>query len=108
MYVRVKMVPPVDRRDEALRLIRSLVGPTSAAPGCIDCGYYVDAQNENVLGYFEEWQTEEDLRRHIRSDDYRKFLALVDLSAEPPDLQFHRVCETLGMDFVRTVRQLAR
>jgi quinol monooxygenase YgiN len=56
----------------------------------------------------EDWQTEEDLQRHIRSDDYRKFLALIDLSSEPPELTFHRVSETFGIEYLSRVRSLAR
>jgi len=103
----LKVVLPAERRDEALRIVRSLLGPTSAAPGCVGCGFYTDAQNENILCYVEDWETEEDLQRQIRSDDYRKFLALIDLSCEPPDLRFHRVSETFGIEYLSRVRSLA-
>ena len=104
IYASLRVVLPEERREESMRLVRSLMGPTSAAPGCVHCGYYTDAQNESVLCYVEEWQTEEALQHHIRSDDYRKFLALVDLSCEPPDLKFHRVSETFGIEYIGQVR----
>jgi quinol monooxygenase YgiN len=104
IHASLKVVPLAERREEALRIIRSLLGPTSAAPGCISCGFYTDARNENVLCYVEDWETEKDLQRHIRSDDYRKFLALIDLSSEPPDLKFHRVSETFGIEYLGRVR----
>jgi len=102
----LKIVLPADKREEAMRIARSLLGPTSAAPGCVGCGFYADAQNENTLCYVEDWETEEDLQRHIRSDDYRKFLALIDLSGEPPELKFHRVSETYGIEYLSRVRSL--
>jgi len=108
IHVSLKVVPTPARREEALRLVRSLLGPTSAAPGCIHCGFYTDAQNENTLCYVEYWQSEEELERHIRSDDYRKFLALVDLSNQPPELKFQRVSETFGMEYLSRVRSLTR
>lgn len=104
IHVSLKVVLPAERREEALRIARSLLGPTSAAPGCVGCGFYTDTQNERTLCYVEEWETEEDLQRHIQSDDYRKFLALIDLSSEPPDLKFHRVSETFGIEYVGRVR----
>jgi len=104
IHTSLKVVLPANRRGEAVRLIRSLVGPTSAEPGCLHCGSYTDAQNEDILCYVEDWQTEDDLQRHIRSSDYRKFLALMDLSSEPPDLKFHRVSETFGIEYVSRVR----
>ncbi len=102
----LKIVLPAERREEALRIVRSLLGPTSAAPGCLGCGFYTDTQNENTLCYVEDWEAEEDLQRHIRSDDYRKFLALIDLSGEPPELKFHRVSETFGIEYLSRVRSL--
>lgn len=106
IHASLRVVLTADRRVEAERIVRSLLGPTSAAPGCLSCGFYADAQNENVLCYVENWRTEEDLQRHIRSDDYRKFLALIDLSSEPPDLKFHRVSETFGIEYLSRVRSL--
>jgi len=107
IHASLKVVPLANRREEVLRIIRSLLGPTSAAPGCLSCGFYTDAQNENIFCYVEEWETEEDLQRHVRSDDYRKFLALIDLSGEPPDLKLRRVSETFGMEYLSRVRSLA-
>ncbi len=104
IHASLKLVPPADRREEALRIIRSLLGPTGAAPGCLNCGFYADTRDEGILCYVEDWQTEEDLQRHIRSEDYRKFLALIDLSTEPPDLKFHRVSETFGIEYLTQVR----
>jgi len=106
VYTSVKVMLSNVHRDEAIRIVRSLLGPTSAASGCVSCGHYIDAQNENRLCYVEEWQTEEDLKRHIRSDDYRKLLALIDLATEPPDLKFHMVSDTLGMEYLIRVRNL--
>ncbi|MFO7902666.1 MAG: putative quinol monooxygenase [Planctomycetota bacterium] len=104
IHASLRVVVPTEKRPEAARLVRSLLGPTSAEPGCIHCGSYTDFQNESVLCYVEDWETEEDLRRHIRSRDYRKFLALMDLSSEPPDLKFQRVSETLGIEYLARVR----
>ena len=104
IHVSLKVVLSAERREEALRVVRSLLGPTSAAPGCVGCGFYTDAQNEKALCYVEDWETEKDLQRHIRSDDYRKFLALVDLSSEPPELKFQRVSETFGIEYLSRVR----
>lgn len=104
IHASLRVVVPAGKRAEAARLVRSLLGPTSAEPGCIHCGSYRDFQNESVLCYVEDWETEEDLQRHIRSQDYRKFLALMDLSAEPPDLRFQRVSETVGMAYLTQVR----
>jgi len=106
IHASLKVVIPAEKREEALRLVRSLLGPTSAAPGCVNCGFYTDPRNENNLCYVEVWQTEEDLQRHIRSEDYRKFLTLIDLSSEPPDLKFERVSETFGLDYLVRVRSL--
>jgi len=100
LYTSLRIVPPAEKREEALRILRSLLGPTRVARGCISCRFYEDGEDPNALSYVEEWQTEQDLERHIRSGDYRKVLAVMDLACEPPELKFYKASETFGIEYV--------
>ena len=71
------IVAPAERRDEIVQTFRSLVGPTEVKAGCLGCRVYQDVSDKNALTYVEEWQTQEDLERHLRSDQYRKLLTLI-------------------------------
>jgi hypothetical protein len=53
----------------------------------------------------EEWTSPEALYSHIRSDDFRKVLALMDLAATAPDLSFLTVSSAKGFDLVAELRQ---
>jgi quinol monooxygenase YgiN len=71
----------------------------------MSCRVYSDIDNANSLTLVEEWKSRNDLEKHIASDDYRKKLFLMDLSSETPDVRFHAVSETKGMDLIIAVRE---
>ena len=56
----------------------------------------------------EEWTSPEALYSHIRSDDFRKILAAMDLAATTPDLSFLTVSSARGFDLVAELRQKGR
>jgi quinol monooxygenase YgiN len=68
--------------------------------GCISCRLYHEAGQPNVIAWVEEWETEKDLRRHLKSDVYRKILAALDLAEEEPEICFNTVAETKGMQLI--------
>jgi len=52
----------------------------------------------------EEWESQADLDKHIRTDDFRKILAVMDISNEPPEIKFNTVSKTVGMEFIERIR----
>ena len=104
VLARVRMVAPEDKRQEIVRTLRSLLEPTQVEPGCVTCHFYQDVQDENVLNYVEEWCSQEDLERHLRSDQYRKLLAVIDAAAEPPEIRFDTVSQTRGIETIEAAR----
>ena len=102
----LRIVAPAEKREEIVHTFRSLLEPTEVKHGCLGCHFYQDVADENALTYVEQWQTQEDFERHVRSDQYRKHLALIDLSTSPPELKFHTISETSGIEYLATVRTL--
>jgi len=100
---RVKLAPR--RRADVFQTLRSVQGPSSARPGCVACHVLRDAQDENVLLYVEEWGSREQLERHIRSDQYRRLLEVMELSSEPPEIRFDTICRREGIELVAAVRE---
>ena len=92
------------RRDEAWKTIRPLLGPTRVRAGCMSCHLYRDVEDPDVLTLVEEWQSQEDLDRHIRSDDYRRILAWIELSRRSPEVRFIGVSKVAGLELVEAVR----
>jgi quinol monooxygenase YgiN len=93
------------KRDEILRTVNSLLGPTRVQPGCISSQFYTDVEDPNVLILSEEWKSQADLDRHLRSDQYRKILAVMDMSDSPPDIKFSTISDVKGMDAIRAARE---
>ena len=100
----LRVVAPPEKREDVLTTIRLLVGPTSVKPGCIKCRIYQDVEDANALTLVEEWESKKYLDSHIRSEDYRNILAVMDISIEPPEISFKTVSRSEGMDLIRAVR----
>ena len=81
-----------------------MLGPTAVAAGCIRCRLYQDASNENAFEWVEEWNTRENLDRHIRSDDYRRILEALELADQPPLVRFDTISGSEGMELIAEVR----
>ena len=93
-----------ERLDDVLRTVRPLVGRMTDQPGCMGMKIYQDIDNANAVTLVEEWSSEADAKKHIASDDFRKILAVLDLSREPPEVKFGTVTNTGGMEFIEAVR----
>ena len=92
------------RRKGALDLLNFIAGPIRNLPGCMSCQAYQDVDNPNRLTLVEEWESLEELEKHIGTDDYRNKLSMMDLSSQPPEIFFHTVSETRGIDLITAVR----
>lgn len=92
------------RRGEVNRLLRSLIEPTRVETGCINCRLYHEEDNPNIVTWVEEWEEEADLKRHLRSPQYRKILAALDLAEAQPEVRFDTVLETQGMRLIEEAR----
>lgn len=88
---------------EAVRLLRSIVGSTQSQPGCLVCQAGHDLDDENALILREEWRSQADLDRHLRTAEYRKIKAVMDLSSESPEIQFCTASKSVGFEYVEQI-----
>ncbi len=79
-----------DRRN-VIASLKPLVGSTRTYPACRGCFLLFDSEDPRKLVLWEEWDTQEDLDRHVRSRDYRVVLAAIDLSQAAPEIHFDTV-----------------
>ena len=75
-------------------------------PGCLGCGIYAGVEDANILAFMEEWDTQEDFERHLRSAAYRTLLEVMELAREAPTVQFHTVVQTVGIEAIYAARGL--
>ncbi len=92
------------RREEIMKIFWLLLGPVRAEPGCQGCRLYEEVGDENMFLYVEEWDTQENLERHMRSARYERLLAIMETSAGPPTLRYDVVSCSRGMEYLEAVR----
>ncbi len=86
-----------------LGVLRALEGPTRVKPHCLSCQLYEEDGYEALL-YTERWDSESEFHRHVRSDLFRQLLEATELSRRAPEIQFHRISETRGIDLLEDLR----
>ena len=100
----IRLTTTEKSNTEILRLLRSLIEPTRVETGCISCGLYKDLHDSSVIVWVEEWKSQDDLDRHLRSRRYKKILAAFDMSSSQPEMRFNTVVETKGMQLIVDAR----
>jgi quinol monooxygenase YgiN len=100
----VRIVTDPAKREEAFTILRSMAERTRVISGCIVCRVYQDAQEDSSLMFEEIWKNEEDLNRHIRSEDYRNVLLVVEMAVEKPEIRFETVSSVTGMETIERAR----
>jgi quinol monooxygenase YgiN len=103
----LRITVPPGRKEEIVRAFWPLLGPMQVEPGCLGCGLYNEVANVEVLYYVEEWDTPEQLERHMRSARYERLLALMETSAGPPILRYYVIADVKGLEYLEAIR-LAR
>jgi len=97
-----------ERRRDLLETLRGMLEPARVERGCLSYRLYEDVEDINTFVLVEQWNTQKDLERHIRTDNQRRILALMDLLCEKPDLQFNTVSHTSGMELIEDLLKTDR
>jgi quinol monooxygenase YgiN len=104
ILVTLSIAVPPEQREEIIEVFWSLMGPVRVEAGCLACGLYQPVSKEDVLIYAEEWETVEQLERHVRSARYERLLAIMEASVRPPVLRYHLVSAVKGLEYVEALR----
>ena len=102
-----RMRIPVRKRKEARRILGSMIERIRLEEGCLGCRLYLDAQEEGTLMFEEIWANEISFRNHLRSDEFRTVLLVVEMAGAPPAVRFDRIAHTAGMDNIEVMRNRA-
>jgi quinol monooxygenase YgiN len=88
--------------QDLLEACRFLMVGTRLDQGCAGCWAWTDP--DGMVHYVEEWTTDADMRRRIRSRRFKSVLAILESVHEPPRVQFDFVTATRGLDYVNEIR----
>jgi len=101
-FARINPLP--GKQQVVLDVLRSVIAPTRLKSGCMDCAVYADQGKGQTILYLEQWQSGEHLERHIRSELYFRVLSAMELANEAPEIYFHEVSDTRGLEYVEALR----
>jgi quinol monooxygenase YgiN len=87
-----------------IQALHSLMLPIQLDRGCRGCHLYADTVDSISLIYVEEWATQKDLEREIRSDRFTRLLSVMESSPEPPVLEFWFNWQIRGLEYIAKVR----
>lgn len=99
----LRMIVRPERRSDLLITMKGMLEPTRVERGCLTYKLYEDIENRDTFLLLEEWATQDDLERHISKDHQRRLLAIMDLLREQPELRFHTVSHTAGLELMESV-----
>lgn len=101
ILTKLRLFPSAKHRHQVLWALRSVQGPTQVKPCCLASQVYEENGDKGAVLYLEEWESKPEFCEHVRSELYRRILATMDLSESPPELCFHAVSATEGLELVQ-------
>ncbi len=104
----IRMTIPPRKRGEALKILRSMTEQCRDYTGCLRSHIYGDLQEKDVLMFEGIWKAEEDLDLHIRSDEYRNLLLVLEMGVKQPEIRFDTIASSAGIETIEKARSHAR
>ena len=104
----IRMMMSAKKFGEALRILRSMAEQSRVQPGCLSSQIYRNGQEDNVLMLEQLWSNEEDLERHLRSEEYRQVLLVMEMALKHPEVRFNTVSTSTGIDTIEKARSSNR
>jgi quinol monooxygenase YgiN len=96
----LRIVTAPRSRAGVVRTLAAQLGPTRVQPGCLRCDLYRDVENQGAITLVEEWDSQAELDRRLRSEDYRAVLAAIEMAQEQPVIHFDTVIRRTGPEIV--------
>jgi quinol monooxygenase YgiN len=94
----LQIVTPDERRAVLLRALGAMLGPTRAAPGCLDARLYSDRDRRKTLLMVEDWESREQFERNLDAAKLNAIVAAIELSSEAPVVRLDTVERREGVD----------
>lgn len=100
----IRMALPNEKYNDALKIVRSIAVQSADNPGCLSCSFFSDTEERDVLMVQSIWKSQEDLGRHVRSEDHKKLLSILEVFSKQPEVRFDRVSMTAGIEYIEKIR----
>ncbi len=103
----IRMLIPLEKHKEALEILGSMVEEIQFETGCITCRLYRGVRDNHAIMIEELWESEEDVRRHLRSKKYGKILMVIEMASEFPEIRFDIISGSSGVETIKQARSVA-
>jgi len=100
----IRINPHPRTRREILDILRNAEFVVRTKTGCLGATVYLKKFEEEVILYLEQWESREDFERHVRSSQYDRILAALDLARDPPEINFFDNTGLGGMEVIEAIR----
>jgi quinol monooxygenase YgiN len=94
----MQILAPDEKRTAILRTLGSLLGPTRAAPGCMQAHLYADVDKRKTLFLVEEWESREQFERNLDAAKINTIVAAIELSNAAPMVRVDSVEREEGVE----------
>jgi len=94
----------MEKRTEMMQTLLSMIEAAEKEHGCLSYDVFSDLENDRLFSVIEEWETREDLNRHIRSEKFSALLGTKSLLAKPSEIKIHTVSHSEGVEVVNALR----
>jgi quinol monooxygenase YgiN len=91
---------PAGKLQEFRDVLLHVKGPTESFPECRACWLCQDVTNDHALVYLVQWDSQQDLEAHLRSDRFRRLLPYIEMSVEPPVVSIGNIEHIRGIEFL--------
>jgi len=105
----VRMTVEWTVRPEQFRAVatalQTVMVATRAEPGCLNCSLATELGRRVTVRFVEAWESEDSLKRHVRSDTFVTIAGLMESATEAPRMEFQLQGGTRGLDYAQEVRR---
>lgn len=101
----IRLRIPLEDQSEVIDILGSVKEQTQVEPTCIYVRLYRGVNQAEIIMIEELWEKEDELRRHLKSELYRRVLLAMELSEDPPEVRFDRVIDFTGFETIEAARK---
>jgi quinol monooxygenase YgiN len=98
ILVLIRMKVLSEKRLELSQTITLLTTSIRTEKGCRRCDFCQSMEDENELWLLEKWDTQENLKNHLKSERFRVFRGAMNLLKEPYEMAFHTALHMPGIE----------
>src|SRR5262245_17468601 len=96
---------PLDNRRELVQTLQSLCPQIRRHQGCLSYHFYFEYGEEDSFCLIEEWDTQSDLDKHLKSGDFAILLGAINVLKGPAEIEFKLLSQTAGIEAVEATQR---